>query len=118
MKTLFIALGAFLFTAIQVCGLANNTANAQTSVKSITKDEPKTVKLKITGMTCAGCSNHVANTLKALDGVVEQKVEYPGDVATIKYNPAKTSVAVIIKAIEKIGYKAVDVSEKGMAKQN
>ncbi len=23
-------------------------------------------------MTCAGCSNHVATTLKSLDGVVEQ----------------------------------------------
>ena len=117
MKTLFIALGTLLFTTAQVCGCGNCKANAQTSVKSIKKDESKTVKLKITGMTCAGCSNHVATTLKGLDGVVEQKVEYPGDVATIKYNPAKTSVADIIKAIEKIGYKAVAVSEKSMAKQ-
>ena len=117
MKTLFIALGTLLFTTAQVCGCGNCKANAQTSVKSVTKDEPKTVKLKITGMTCAGCSNHVATTLKALDGVVEEQVEYPGDVATIKYNPAKTSVANIIKAIEKIGYKAVAVSEKKMEKQ-
>ena len=117
MKTLFIALGTFLFTTVQVCGCGNCKANAQTSVKAIKKDEPKTVKLKITGLTCAGCSNHVTTTLKALDGVVEQQVEYPGDVATIKYNPAKTSVADIIKAIEKIGYKAVAVSEKSTAKQ-
>lgn len=101
MRTLFIALGTFLFTSVQLCGFGNNTANAQTSVKSITKDEPKTVKLKITGMTCAACSNHVATTLKALDGVVELKVEYPGDLATVKYNPAKASVTDIIKAIEK-----------------
>ncbi len=118
MKTLFIALGTFLFTAAQVCGCGDCKANAQTTVKSITKDEPKTVKLKITGMTCASCSNHVATTLKALDGVVEQKVEYPGDLATVKYNPAKTSVAVIIKAVEKLGYKAVTVSEKAITKQS
>ncbi len=118
MKTLFIALGTLLFTTAQVCGCGNCKANAQTSVKSITKDELKTVKLKITGMTCAGCSNHVATTLKAIDGIVEQKVEYPGDVATVKYNPAKTSVANIIKAIEKIDYKAVAVSEKATAKQS
>ena len=30
-------------------------------------------------MTCARCSNHVATTLKALDSIVEQKVEYPDD---------------------------------------
>ncbi len=34
-------------------------------------------------------------------GFVEQKVEYPGDVATLKFNPAKTSVDDIIKAIKK-----------------
>ncbi len=53
-------------------------------------------------MTCAGCSNNVAAALKAVDGVAEQKVEYPGDITTRKYTPAKTSVADIIKAIEKI----------------
>ncbi|MBN9352141.1 MAG: heavy-metal-associated domain-containing protein [Chitinophagaceae bacterium] len=118
MKTLFIALGTFLFTAVHVGGFGAYKADAQTSVKSITKDEPKTIKLKITGMTCAGCSNHVATALKALDGVMEQKVEYPGDLATVKYNPSKTTVADIIKAIEKLGYKAVTVSEKTTAKQS
>lgn len=117
MKSLSIIAGSFLLIAAQVCGIADGKANAQTTLKTVTKEEPKTVKFKITGMTCAGCSNHVATTLKAIDGVIEQKVEYPGDLATIKYNPAKTSVADIIKAIGKIGYKAVAVSEKATAKQ-
>ena len=115
MKTLFIALGTLLFTTTQFYSFGNCNVNTLTLVKSSTIAEPKTVKLMITGMTCAGCSNHVATTLKALEGVVEQIVEYPGNVATIKYNPAKTSVAAIIKAIEKIGYKAVAVSEKSSA---
>ncbi len=117
MKTLSIILGTFLFTTAQVCDGGICKADAQTSGKSITMDEAKTVRLKITGMTCAGCSNHVATTLKALDGVLEQKVEYPGDVAAVKYNPAKTSVADIIKAIEKIGYKASTVSGNVNEKQ-
>lgn len=41
-----------------------------------------------------------------------------GDVATVKHNPAKPSVAGIITAIEKIGYKAALVSEKTTAKQS
>jgi copper chaperone CopZ len=118
MKILSIVAGTFLFTAVQVCGCGNCKVNAQTTIKTATKEEPKTVKLKITGMTCAGCSNHVATILKAIDGIVEQKIEYPGDLATIKYNPAKTSVANIITAIEKLGYKAVSVSEKSTAKQS
>ncbi len=118
MKTLFFALGTFLFIAIQVCGYGICKANAQASVKSINKDEPKIIKLKITGITCAGCSNHIVTTLKSLNGVVEQQIEYPGDLATIKYNPAKISVIDIITAIEKIGYKAVVVSEKVTVKQS
>jgi mercuric ion binding protein len=118
MRSLSIIASSFLFIAAQVCAIGDCKVNAQTTVKTVTKEEPKTVKLKITGMTCASCSNHVATTLKALDGVVEQKVEYPGDVATVKYNPAKTSVADIIKAIEKIGYKAATLSEKATAKQS
>lgn len=118
MKSLSIIAGSFLLIAAQIGSIAVSKVNAQTTVKAVTKDEPKTVKLKITGMTCAGCSNHVAITLKALDGVVEQKVEYPGDLATVKYNPSKTSVAEIIKAIEKIGYKAAAVSEKATVKQS
>lgn len=112
MKILSLALGTLLFTTAQVCGCGSCEAKAQSDVKSVTKDEPKTVKLKITGMTCAGCSSHVATTLKGIKGVLEQKVEYPGDVATVTYDHAKTSVAKIIKAIEKIGYKAAAISTK------
>lgn len=118
MKKFSTMAGMFMLTAVQVFSFGIAKVNAQTTVKSITKEELKTVKLKITGMTCAGCSSKVATALKALDGVVEQKVEYPGDLATVKYNPAKTSVAAIIKAIEKSGFKAVMVSEKSTAKQN
>ena len=118
MKILSIIAGTFLFTAVQVCGCGNCKVNAQTTIKKATTEEPKTVKLKITGMTCTGCSNNVATTLKALDGIVEQKVEYPGDVATVKYNPSKTTIADIIKAIEKLGYKAVAIPERATAKQS
>lgn len=118
MKSLSIIAGSYFMIAVLLFGFGTYKANAQTTVKTVTKEEPKTVKLKITGMTCASCNNHVATTLKALDGVVEQKVDYPGDVATVKYNPAKTSVADIIKAIEKMGYKAATVSEKATGKQS
>jgi periplasmic mercuric ion binding protein len=70
----------------------------------------KTVKLKITGMTCAGCSNHVSKVLEQVDGVIEQLLDYPGDLATVKYDESKTNINTLIKAIEKAGYKAEIVS--------
>ena len=71
----------------------------------------KTVKLKITGMTCAGCSNHVTQALKNVDGVIKIDLEYPGDVATIEYDSKKTTPKELIAAIEKINYKAEIVNE-------
>ncbi len=79
------------------------------TVKSISSEE-KTVKLKITGMTCIGCTNHVSKTLEEVDGVIEHIFEYPEDVAVVKYDGSKTNTKELIKAIEKAGYKAEIVS--------
>ena len=90
-------------TNAQCCAASSNK-------KAITENNnqgnSKTVKLKITGMTCAGCANHVSKALKNVNGVIEQSVDYPGDVAKIKYDVAKTKPEELIKVIEKAGYKA------------
>ncbi|SRR6266542_5706240 len=118
MKTLFVLIGSVFFTVAQVCGCCGSKLYAQSVMHFISKEETKTVKLKITGMTCAGCSDHVSATLKALDGIIEQKVEYPGNIALIKYDPSKITVDKIIKAIEKVGFKAATVSDKSNEKQS
>ena len=117
MKNLIlITLGVLLLPGIQLCN-AYSFTNAQTMTTiGIYKENPKTVKLKITGMTCAGCSNHISKALKEVNGVLEQKVEYPGDVATIKYDASKTSLDEIIKVIEKTGYKARVIEENKVKK--
>jgi copper chaperone CopZ len=114
MKTILIISGLFLFFAgSQICSCGNSCsiANAQTLSVNQTVNEPKTVKLKITGMTCAGCSNHISTALKNVNGIIEQSVEYPGDLATITYEPTKTNPEAIIKVIEKTGYKAEIIKE-------
>jgi len=73
---------------------------------------PKTVKLKITGMTCAGCSNHISKALHELDGILAEEVKYPGDIAVIKFDSEKTNAEAIIEVIEKIGYKAELVKDE------
>ena len=62
-------------------------------------------------MTCAGCSKHISNALKAVDGVIDHSVEYPGDLAKITFNPDKTTPEAIIKVIKKTGYKAEIIKE-------
>ncbi|MEJ7691595.1 cation transporter [Daejeonella sp.] len=96
-----------LFAGSQICGCGSCKASAQTPIeKGVSKSEPKEVTLKITGMTCAGCTNSIHSALSETNGVIKNEVKYPGNIAIIKYDASKTSVAELIKVIEKTGYKA------------
>ena len=102
----------FLIGIVQVNAQCCKPTNKKTQTANTTQQEGKILKLKITGMTCAGCSNHISNALKEVDGIIEHKVEYPGDLATIQYDPKKTNPDAIIKVIEKTGYKAEIIKSK------
>lgn len=102
-KILFLS---SLIAFAQLSGGIAGHLSARPINKIIDKADVKTVQLEITGLTCAGCASHVNKALTKQAGILENKVEYPGDVATIKYDAAKISEAQIIAAIEKIGYKA------------
>lgn len=93
------------FAGSQICGCGSCKAQTPTE-KAVSKSEPKEVRLKITGMTCAGCTNHINSALSKANGVIKNEVKYPGNVAIIKYDASKTTVSEIIKSIEKTGYKA------------
>ena len=93
----------FLFAFVFI---GQMSVQAHTSGTSTLEDPPKTVKLKITGMTCAGCSNHISKALQGVDGILEEEVKYPGDIAVIKFDSEKTNAKAIIKVIEETGYKA------------
>lgn len=101
MKTIILSL-TFTFL-LAGYGMAQS-ANSQTA-ESTQKSE--TVKLKVTGLTCAGCASHLYKVLKETKGVVDNSVEYPGDIAMIDYDPKKTQPKQLIAAIEeKTNYKA------------
>jgi periplasmic mercuric ion binding protein len=77
----------------------------------------ETVKLIITGMTCAGCNSHVYNILSETPGVVDNSVEYPGSIAIVKYDPSKISTKEIIKTLkEKTPYTVEEYLEKSAEK--
>jgi len=99
-KLSFIILSTALF-------LFSAQLQAQESSASQSQEvQKKEVKLKITGMTCAGCSNGVHKALSSAVGVIEDDVSYPGDTFTITYDAKKTNETDIIAVIEKLGYKA------------
>lgn len=105
-KYFLIPIFVFILFSFQVNAQCCHRIEQESKLDKSNQQKTKTVKLKITGMTCAGCSNHVSSTLKNVSGVIEQSVQYPGDIATIQFDTTKTNPEKLIKAIEKVSYKA------------
>lgn len=99
-----------VFALVLVAGLlviGNGVQRAAAQGKS------ETCRLKVTGMTCAGCEAAVKIAAKRVDGVKGVAVSYDKAAADVTYDPAKTNPLAIAKAItEKTGYKAVPEPKK------
>lgn len=101
MKSLLIFLGSIaLIATANVCGCgvckANATSKTTKQFYFNSNEDPKSVTLKITGMSCAGCSNHIHTALSKTEGIISDDVKYPGEIATIKYDAAKISEKEIL----------------------
>lgn len=108
----------FIMISFQANAQCYHSVAQQSKGDKSNQQKIKTVRLKITGMTCAGCANHVSTALKNSEGVIEQSVEYSGDVATIIYNSSKTNPDAILKVVEETGYKAEIIKETKKIKLN
>lgn len=65
---------------------------------------------RVTGMTCASCSKAVDRAMKKLDGVIEENVNLVTELMSVTFDESKLTEADIIKAVEKAGYEASEVS--------
>ena len=70
---------------------------------TVTTDANETV-LTIEGMTCSHCVKHVAEALRAIDGVSEVEVLLEAGRARIRHRG--TAVASLLAAVEEAGYEA------------
>jgi copper chaperone CopZ len=110
MKTILFT---FLSIAL-VCGCNCKAAFGQSKEKPFGDPNTKVVELKVTGMTCQGCADHVTGALSKKEGVIKSDVKFAENSATVTYDPAKISESEIISAINETRYKAQlkDVNEK------
>ena len=69
----------------------------------------QTETIKVTGMTCGGCSSNVAHALKAVNGVHDVVVSLPNNEAAVRYDEQLTSPEQMKSAIKAAGY-GVDVA--------
>lgn len=73
-------------------------------------EQPKTVRLKIAGMTCGGCVIGTRRVLARLPGVTKADVSYEKGEAVVTYDPAKVTVAQMVAAVKTLGYTATPVA--------
>tara|TARA_R110002049_G_scaffold46289_2_gene134732 strand:+ start:17 stop:358 length:342 start_codon:yes stop_codon:yes gene_type:complete len=90
----------------------NKNLETQKVETSVDEQNLTTIQFKITGITCAGCSNGIYKAVKEVDGVTEHSVEYPGDIAVIQFDKTKTSIEALKAVIEKKGYKVEILKDK------
>jgi periplasmic mercuric ion binding protein len=63
------------------------------------------VKLSVRGMTCADCTGKVKAALVAVPGVTKAEVSLDKNEAMVTYEKGKTTPEVLVKAVEKAGFK-------------
>jgi copper chaperone len=66
----------------------------------------ETVELKVEGMDCEGCVKSVTRMLTGLPGVQKVDVSLAQANAKVTYDPARTGIPDMKKAVERAGYKA------------
>lgn len=67
----------------------------------------KEATLKITGMTCAACSNRIEKGLSRLEGVDEATINLALEQGQLKYDASVVDEATIIKKVQALGYDVV-----------
>ncbi len=65
-----------------------------------------TSNLRLQGMSCASCANRIAQAIQNVNGVTECNVNFALEQTTVEYNPHKTNLDIIQKAIANAGYES------------
>ena len=69
----------------------------------------QTETIKVSGMTCDGCSSKVAHALKAVTGVHDVVESLPDNEAAVRYDEQLTTPDLMKAAVKAVGY-GVDVT--------
>ncbi|MFV0413207.1 MAG: heavy metal translocating P-type ATPase [Oscillospiraceae bacterium] len=93
---------------VQLAGI--KAAVEKIGYEAAEKAEGSSVTIPIGGMTCAACAQRIEKAVKKLDGVNSVSVNFATEKATVAYQPQTLRLSSIREAIEKIGYKALEIN--------
>ena len=75
--------------------------------KNISSVKKSTIKVR--DMHCVGCETIIEETLLEIEGVRSAQVDYAKEEVVIEFDPERTGLKSIIKAIENRGYSPGEV---------
>lgn len=78
------------------------------NVVIVEKNDIQQVELKISGMTCQSCSDHVNHALDGVPGVLEHNTSYEQGTSVVKFDASKASQEKLVEAVNATGYKVTD----------
>lgn len=78
----------------------------------VDKSNVQTVEFSISGMTCAGCEEHVNHEVNKLSGIIKSTASYENENAIVEFDNSKTNITEIEKAINGTGYIVTGKKEK------
>ena len=82
-------------------------------IVALAQTAPKSVTLKVNGMTCGGCAKSIEKALMKTDGVLDARVSHPKREAVVSYDDQKVTVDKIKAVIVDTGYTVVDDGDAG-----
>ncbi len=78
------------------------------NVVIVEKSNIKQMELKISGMTCQSCSEHVNHALDGVAGVLEHTTSYEQGNSLVKFDKSKATEQELIEAVNATGYKVTE----------
>ncbi len=78
-------------------------------------ETPKSVRLKIEGMTCSGCAGKIEKAVGKLERIEKTSLNVKEGYADVVFASAKVSTDDIVKAISDAGYRATPVTGEAAA---
>ncbi len=64
----------------------------------------KNTTINISGMSCSGCANMIAENISQLEGVQKVNVNLNDNSATVKYNSQQVTLEDFKETVESTGY--------------
>jgi len=89
-----------------VAGLDDPELLAQCEVEGRQPGGIRRIGLGLSGMYCAACAITIEDALMAVEGVQEVRVQAATQRARILFDPRKASLSQLVRAIQRVGYRA------------